>query len=91
MKAGLLHGIYMGNGDLVDGALQVLGPKSEKAHEFWKVGCGVKLLPNIALDQAGIIGHVVEDLGGGELEFAGFDEGIFHVFVSCNPYTFIMS
>src|SRR5690606_31596591 len=48
----------------VQRAIQLLLPKLQKALHLREVGRKIVVLPDVALQEGGMIGHAIEDLGG---------------------------
>lgn len=55
----------MGDRDGMDGAVNFATPEIEKALEAWERGCQVVMLPYEGLEEPGMIGETVENIGGG--------------------------
>src|ERR1700680_372589 len=58
--------------------IEIVAPKIEKPAEFGKIGSKIELLPAEALQQIGMIGKMVDDLGGGQPIFPGLRCGSGH-------------
>jgi hypothetical protein len=54
----------MTDADGVERAVEIFGPEIEKLVQFGEFGRVVEFLPDETLQDAGVIGHVIQDFGG---------------------------
>src|SRR3546814_12018328 len=55
-----------GDLDRMQLALDLAGPEVQEPAQYRKVGRAVEMLPDEALQQVGVVGHVIENLGSGQ-------------------------
>ena len=63
-KPGSPERTRLGNPDRVELALEIAAPEFQKTAQLGKVGGDIELLPDEALQQGGMIRHVIDDLCG---------------------------
>src|SRR5437868_15001413 len=56
----------MGHRHRMKGAIELLLPEREETLEHWEVGAEVVILPDIGLQQPGVIRTTIEDARGGQ-------------------------
>src|ERR1700679_4268365 len=52
--------------DRMQRAVELVAPEGEELLQFRKGGCQIVILPDVILQQAGMVGQMVENVGGGE-------------------------
>src|SRR5271155_2937259 len=56
----------VGHGDRMQQTIEFARPEIQELHQFRKMGMQVVLLPDVVLQDPGMVRHMVEDVGGGE-------------------------